>query len=443
MKGNRIVGCGIVAAALIVVLVVVAVLAITRPARMVRAEIARIKAEGAPLTMKDLDGPKIPDSQNGAVEYQKAFALISGEDKKKDMDLIADRSSLSHQPKTEAECRELRRALAKYDRLVPIVEQAASKPDCRFPIGWEKSGALDASFPHLRPLRDISRILSGNALLSVRENRPADAARYVDLGYAISDATTYRPTLLAFLYRCTQIHLASDALGELLASGQLSSQDAQGIMDRLAHIDLSSSPTEGLKVERAMGIWTFDRLRDDPGSLGAASGSSRVGKGGGGTGPLVHLWMDLDEGYYLTKMRQYIDCSSQPYCDLARTGKLAEPSDMPKYAILSAICLPLVHAQWRIRDESQARINGSRIALALAIYHNQHKTYPVDLNEVSRPLGGQVPIDPFSGKAFVYKKQISGCLLYSIGPDLKDNGGKEPPPGWAVSLGGDIVWRMK
>ena len=442
MKGNRIAGCGIVAAALIVVLVVVAVLAITRPARMVRAEIARIKAEGAPLTMKDLDGPKIPDSQNGAVVYQKAFALISGKDAKKDMDLIADRSSLSHQPKTEAEWRELRRALAKYDRLVPIVEQAASKPDCRFPIGWEKSGALDASFPHLHLLRDISRILSANALLSTREDRPADAARYVDLGYAISDATTYRPTLLASLYRCTEIHLASDALGELLASGQLSSQDALRIMHRLAHIDLSSSLKDALEVERAMGIWVFDHLRDDPSSITASTGSSSLARTHG-SGPLVHLWMDLDEGYYLTKMRQYIDCLSQPYRDLARTGKLADPSDMPKYAILSAVCLPLVQGQWRIRDEAQARINGSRIALALAIYHNQHKTYPVDLNKVSRLLGGKIPIDPFSGKAFVYKKQNPGCLLYSIGPDLKDNGGKEPPPGWGVALGGDIVWRLK
>jgi len=442
MKGNRIAGCGIVVAALVVVAVVVAHLATTRPGRMVRAEIARIKAEGAPLTMRDLDGPKIPDAQNGAVEYQRAFALISGKDAKKDMDIIADGCLPSHRVKTEAEWADLRRALSRYDTVIPLVEEAASRPDCRFPIGWEKSGALDASFPHLHLLRDISRILSANALLSIHQNRLADAAHCVDLGYAISDATTYRPTLLASLYRCTEIHLASDALRELLASGRLSSQDALRIMDRLAHIDLSSSLKDALEVERAMGIWIYDHLRDDPASITAATGSSSLARTHG-SGPLVHLWMDLDEGYYLTKMRQYIDCSSQPYRDLAQTGKLADPSDMPKYAMLSAICLPLVQGQWRIRDEAQARINGSRIVLALAIYHNQHKTYPVDLNEVSGLLGGKLPIDPFSGKAYLYKRQGSGCILYSIGPDLKDDGGKEPPTGKSVSLGGDIVWLMK
>ena len=427
MKGNRIVGCGIVVSVLIVVLVVAAVLAITRPARMVRAEIARIKAEGAPLTMKDLDGPKIPDSQNGAVIYQKAFALVSTKDAKKDMAFIARMASMAHPIKTEAEWKELRRVLAKYDGVVPLVRQAASRPECRFPVGWEKSGALEAGFTHLPALRDLSRVLYAKAMVCARDGKPGEAARYIDLGFALTDAMKYHPTLIVFYIRCDQISMFSYALRNVLNSGNLSAEDARLLMHRLARIDLAGSLGQALEVERATGIWTVDQMRP---AHGAAS-------------PIWSIRCDLDEQYFLTKMRQFIKYSSLPYRDVAGTDKLTGPVDIPKYAAMSALCLPIVWHGPMDRDRSQSWVSGSRIALALGLYHDRHKAYPANLDEVAGLLGGKLPIDPFSGKAFVYTRQGPGCLLYSIGPDLKDNGGKEPPPGKNLTDGGDIVWRMK
>ncbi|HYT62086.1 MAG TPA: hypothetical protein VEL06_18040 [Haliangiales bacterium] len=38
-----------------------------------------------------------------------------------------------------------------------------------------------------------------------------------------------------------------------------------------------------------------------------------------------------------------------------------------------------------------------------------------------------VPLDPFDGAPLRYKQLSKGCVVYSIGPDGRDNGGKEPP----------------
>ena len=35
-----------------------------------------------------------------------------------------------------------------------------------------------------------------------------------------------------------------------------------------------------------------------------------------------------------------------------------------------------------------------------------------------------IPIDPFTGHPFIYKKQDSGFIVYSIGNNLKDEGGR-------------------
>jgi len=53
-------------------------------------------------------------------------------------------------------------------------------------------------------------------------------------------------------------------------------------------------------------------------------------------------------------------------------------------------------------------------------------------------LGWKLPQDPFSGKDFVYKRQGKGFLLYSIGENLKDDGGLAAPE----EAPADIVWQM-
>lgn len=63
-------------------------------------------------------------------------------------------------------------------------------------------------------------------------------------------------------------------------------------------------------------------------------------------------------------------------------------------------------------------------ALALRAYKLEHGTYPEDLAMLSPTYLRSVPSDPFGKSALRYKKQGAGYLLWSIGPDKKDNGGQ-------------------
>jgi hypothetical protein len=48
-----------------------------------------------------------------------------------------------------------------------------------------------------------------------------------------------------------------------------------------------------------------------------------------------------------------------------------------------------------------------------------------------------LPADPFDGQPLHYKTKSSGYTLYSIGPDLKDDGGERKG-----EKGGDIVFEV-
>ena len=75
-------------------------------------------------------------------------------------------------------------------------------------------------------------------------------------------------------------------------------------------------------------------------------------------------------------------------------------------------------------------------ALALQAYHQDHKTYPVALMALVPGYLKAVPTDPFAlSGPLRYKTVGTKYLLYSVGPDGSDDGGKaisdtrEPAPG--------------
>jgi len=63
-------------------------------------------------------------------------------------------------------------------------------------------------------------------------------------------------------------------------------------------------------------------------------------------------------------------------------------------------------------------------------YRERFGEYPASLAQARARLGREVPADPFSGEEFRYRRVGKGAFLYSIGSDLKDDGGR--PMKWGV-----------
>jgi hypothetical protein len=63
-------------------------------------------------------------------------------------------------------------------------------------------------------------------------------------------------------------------------------------------------------------------------------------------------------------------------------------------------------------------------ALALELYHRRHGSWPKALTELVPDLLPAVPPDRFTGGPLRYRVVSGRPLLYSVGPDKKDDGGK-------------------
>jgi hypothetical protein len=85
------------------------------------------------------------------------------------------------------------------------------------------------------------------------------------------------------------------------------------------------------------------------------------------------------------------------------------------------------HADWH-----EQRQRNMHLAFALAAYRGEHKRYPDRLDVLAPKYLAEVPSDLFSGKALIYRPSENGYLLYSVGINGRDDGGRasaDTPPG--------------
>lgn len=100
---------------------------------------------------------------------------------------------------------------------------------------------------------------------------------------------------------------------------------------------------------------------------------------------------------------------------------------------------------WRSRQRAQVRNNRvlahSRlilVELALRCSTSEQGHPPAELEQLVPHYLGAMPLDPFTGRRFVYRPQGNRWLLYSIGEDGVDDGGK--PVSRGLGAKGDISY---
>jgi len=427
--------------------------------RRVRLQIETLRARGEPVSMADLAGPKIPDSQNGAVIYAKAFAITSGEKSGKELDDACDLVSRKKRAENPKIWTEARAVLAKYGGIFPIIEKAASMPRCQFPVNWE--AGLGATFPHFSKIRTLGRLLSARAILQARDGDVSGALHSIGLAFKVGESVKDEPSIIGVLVRISVIKVSSSALQDVLRSAaaeSITEAQARRLYDSLGEIDVAPGFVRAMQGERAFGMSAFDLVRKEglnayPYLLGGDKAHIPQPLNAVLANPMRPI-LYADEIFYIDYMNRVVQrapaLSRDIYAQEPRGGY--EP-EFPRYALVSRIVLPVFTRARKSRDDATAMIAGSRIALALVTHKSRYGAYPASLADLREKLGWKIEEDAFSGKDFIYKPKGAGFLLYSIGQNLKDDGARpwlKPgiPEGYEYKNAqgdhtADIIWELE
>ncbi|MBI3948611.1 MAG: hypothetical protein HY321_22045 [Armatimonadetes bacterium] len=451
----------------VLVLVVLAAIAHSAAAvmlgRRVEARLEAIRAVGYPVSVGELAGPPVADDQNAAVLYREIFRTLPASGgsfggqtsdpsaprpvilawapepsaaAQRDAVVLGDYMDSERRAQEPELYEQARRAVARYPEIPPLAVQAVARPRCRFPMNWDD--AAGALFPHLERMHSLARFLAAKAVLDARESRMPEAAQAVTLTFQVSESLRGGPSLIGYLpdqitlygqlVRVDGVRIGAAALREVSEWGDIAEEDARRLADVLAEIDLHPGFASAIAGERAMGIWAFDVLRREGVGELASPGRHRASA-------LLRLaatypWRPLlyaDQLAYLDLMNRDLAASERRSLREALSEFAAVDQDaqeLPRYAVLSRILLPEYGRARMNVERAHAALAGSRALLGLIVYRQRFGAYPESLAELRQRLGWEVPDDPFSEKPLAYRRDGAGFLVYSVGPDMKDDSGR-------------------
>lgn len=155
------------------------------------------------------------------------------------------------------------------------------------------------------------------------------------------------------------------------------------------------------------------------------------------TSPALRSWANSDASRVAQLYRAQEELHRTPYYEAinvirAREKELAGPA----YPMAN-LAAGMVESGARAQASHEVRMQLTQLGLLAEQYQRHFGKPPETLNAVAAHLPEETIIDPFSGRPFAYRVTEGGFLLYSVGPDEKDDGGTRHTTG----MGGDFVWR--
>lgn len=412
--------------------------------------LADLKSRHEPLTFAEIAPKPVPEDQNGAQCYLDAYDVWVAACKATTLHNTSLGELLGTQNISRLKPEEVEPQARAIDAAVIYVKEAQKHPECVFPIDWNEG--WDIWTEHGDKLKTISEILAAKAVIDARDHKLDKTMEDVILGLRLSDSLSAEPLMISFNIRNTCIKRTLTGLRVAMEEHHFTENQARAIYDELGMIDLQPHYKLAMQGVRISVNNLFDWIRryGDVPYLSAnmaitthmpdMSMENKNTFQKGLAGISSYAWRPMsyrDQKIYHELLDKQVSMISLPYRELINRPTV----QTPKYNFAANALLPPISAVTQQRDSVQASIGLAQASVAAMAYKDRFGSYPASLKDLKSRLGWNIPDDPFSGKPFIYKRDKSGFVIYSIGSDLKDDGGKLQPKSTKGNC--DIVWKIK
>jgi hypothetical protein len=354
------------------------------------------------------------------------------------------------------------------EKPLAVAVEATRRPDYFNPLVTRKTDKgrgplMGALLPSVQKSREVAAALAARALLRVSEGKFDQAWQDLLACHRLGRLVGRGATLIEGLVGVATEQIASNADLAYLERAKLTSGQ---VLDRLKELQaLPPLPPMADKIDLGQRLIHLDCLqllrRGGPGVLEALS-DGRVRKPDPKEVRSMEMidwepalrnsnrWYDRLAAALRVKDRARrdkelarIEADAKALkAGVAGSDNLAKvlagkdpPDKLAGKAIGDVLIVLLMPAARKVQhgyDRVEQAQRNLRVAFALAAYHRDHGRYPRKLDELTPRYLAAVPGDFFSGKALIYRPEEKGYLLYSVGENGKDEGGRwydDDPPG--------------
>jgi hypothetical protein len=394
------------------------------------AQIRALGTKGVPLVAARLQGPLPPATRDAGPIYKQIAAQIAAHPPAGD-DLLVTNGLRSNHILTTNETNKIHSALQRQAKLMALIHTAAQRPECDLRIDWSNRNPAAVLFPDFRNIRMGTRALSVESYDLASRGRMREAVKNQALGFQLADHAYTGKTIVATLVAVACDAITLEGMRKLLYLSHGDPATAQAIQDEVRnHLHIHPF-SECLNTELTIQVSEIEFLREDgPGSLVEASNSDPHNPRSSHFLGLIprsqwSAYLDDNGALVLAKLRRDRAIIDQPYpvsnpqmvASDAALEKAIKDSGPLRYTV--AQMLTTNKAKFASRQtviKASAAITDT--STRLLIFKSKTHSFPASLSALPN-----IPLDPFTGKPFKYRREGAGFVLYSVGEDGDFDGG--------------------
>ncbi|MFA5393922.1 MAG: hypothetical protein WC081_02370 [Candidatus Ratteibacteria bacterium] len=447
------------------------------------AELQKLKQAGIPTTIEELNLPEIPDSENGALVYKEASKLVG--------DLLQKyRKEFEYMPyngiapggwdKTPEEWKEKIADLIlhnpEFAKVYQLLEKAADM-ECRSYTEKGDKKVFD-NLNFYAQLRNVARMLAEKAKIEADYGDFNKSLTASLAGLKVAKSLSNEPSVVAQL---TRMAIDSIALGELQKNINKKEVEQPGPYLLLAK-EMEAERRQNLSYfglrSEYLGSWipassnfrkiagrSFEFTEEDKKELEERWGNAPNSpadrmieneKKWRKTYKEVYLasgckniddFLKEQELFYLKTLTKTLPLLQKPYWETKEELKNIEVEieRAPKEKALLTYNSNFISVARTYLQETRvdALLGAAELGLANRIYRQKHGKFADFLNQLTPEILSILPLDPFTGKNYIYQKKDKGFIVYSVADNLKDDGGIPQFSEQGKKGDFDIVWEDK
>ena len=440
-------------------------------------------ASGYSFDWRTVVPPRVPDEQNftmtpflvplydfepGTQDVRDTKAAMRAKDFAKDfptgwgwtseIDLVAIANVLlkpKEQPTAQTQITDRKEAariiLQRAEQYSPVLEElrrSSERPYARFNVAYEIPDKISIILPHLFMLRNTTRLLAIRSTAELALGQTDQAFADVKLGLYLAETLKAEPVIISQLVRYACLRVTMYTIFTGLHDRQWSDAQVQQLQAMLTQIDLINGLMISLDGESKMHNAVLEDLKVVPnrlkvinrwvGYINPQSNDSRnrfleflfwvaVPRG----------WIDFEQlnnhRFYLDKVSGALNLQTQSLdpqianeADQA-SARLASGGFVEivlKHKVILNLAAPTFGKLAQKTAVAQADVKMAEIACALERYRLAHGQYPDALSALTSQFVTALPNDPIKAGEFKYRRTGDAFVLYSVGWNMTDDGGK-------------------
>jgi len=391
------------------------------------ARLQALRGAGDPVTAEDLAAlrPAIPPGHNAAPLFLAGFKKMTRqyEDPQAKALPIVGEGKLP-QPGTPLPASmvdSIRAYLEKHAEAMRLLREAVAVEECRFEIDF--TGGVLSGTGHLSGMRDAAHLFALEAVERMEHGRLDGAAERLRWCLRCGSALRDDPVLFSGFAR-----MACDAVAvrclERWTSAADPSPETCSVLEEALHAEADTRMFERIFVgERCLLIVIYR--------------TQLLVEGPRGYRRMVNAGLLFDIG----QMDKAVAAARRPYPSSLIAGARLSCEQPPEDCPSAGALLPAFDRVFRDGQYHMARVESARVALAALRCKAKNGRLPEKLQDLLPDFIDAVPPDPFDGKPLRYRKTKDGFVIYAIGENGKDDGGKtEAAKGPPADVGFRVRW---